>query len=507
MSVRELTVRTTDITGIAAIQTDHGRPALHVGRRSAALQLFQVEGAVEPVRSGDTEISPVAEVRDREATYRRLLMCADACAATGVLVTVAALSGQSLRWCFCFPALFAIVVAKIQGLYDRDDVVIYKSSLAEWRTVFQSAAITSVGIYLGWRLLTTARSSGGLRQLAALTVGICVTDLLARAVARRVARAVTPADRVVIIGDPRQCMPLARTLSDLPGVDLIGTIPAEGLGGSPDELSDVVDHLHTHRLVIVPNHRHPESFTLDLIRSAKSLGVRVTLMPTIMAVVGSRAVFDEVHGLVLLGVPRFGLSRSSWAVKRSFDLVGAVLGTILAAPLLVLLAVLIKLDSPGPVLFRQTRVGRNGREFKIFKLRTMVDGADAMKAQLLRRNEASEGLFKMVDDPRVTRVGRRLRQLHLDELPQLINVLRGDMSLVGPRPLVTEEDAQLAASCPQRLPLTPGITGPWQIRGPMNASLAEMARLDYLYISSWSIWRDIDILIRTAQKVMARGGQ
>jgi lipopolysaccharide/colanic/teichoic acid biosynthesis glycosyltransferase len=259
--------------------------------------------------------------------------------------------------------------------------------------------------------------------------------------------------------------------------------------------------------VIVPDHEQPETTTLELIRSAKALGVRVTLMPTIMAAVGSRAVFDEVHGLVLLGVPRFGLSPSSWAIKRSFDVVGATIGLILAMPLFAVIAVAIKLDSKGPVFFRQTRVGRDGRHFKILKLRTMVDGADAMKAELMEQNEASEGLFKMADDPRITRVGRRLRKLHLDEMPQMLNVLRGDMSLVGPRPLVVEEDAQLtASSASQRLPLTPGITGPWQIRGPMNASLSEMASLDYLYISSWSIWRDIDLLIRTAQKVVARGG-
>jgi exopolysaccharide biosynthesis polyprenyl glycosylphosphotransferase len=430
-------------------------------------------------------------------------MIADAGATTIALAIAATVGGKSLTWCAVFPALLAIVFAKIQGLYDRDDVAIQKSSLTEWRTVFQSAAMTSVGIYLGWRLVTDAPSGGGVRLLFLLSLAIFALDLTGRVLARRLARAITPADRVVIIGDPGRCMRLAISLSDLPGVDLIGTIASEALEGSLEELRSVVDLLHTHRLVIVPDHQQPETATLDLIRSAKSLGVRVTLMPTIMAVVGGRAVFDEVDGHTLLGVPRFGLSQSSWAIKRSFDLVGASIGMILATPLFIALAVGIKLDSPGPVLFRQTRVGRDGRHFKILKLRTMVDGADAMKADLMQQNEASEGLFKMADDPRITRVGRRLRQLHLDELPQLINVLRGDMSLVGPRPLVVEEDAQLAA---ERLPLTPGITGPWQILGPMNASLAEMARLDYLYISSWSVWRDIDILIRTAQKVLARGG-
>jgi lipopolysaccharide/colanic/teichoic acid biosynthesis glycosyltransferase len=267
----------------------------------------------------------------------------------------------------------------------------------------------------------------------------------------------------------------------------------------------IVNHLHSHRLVIVTDHNRPEVATLELIRSAKALGVRVSLMPTVMAVVGVRAVFDEVHGLSLLGIPRFGLSQSSWALKRTFDVVGATFAALTTMPLFLALGIAIKLDSPGPALFKQIRVGRDGRTFTILKLRTMVDGADSMKATLRKQNEASDGLFKMADDPRVTRIGKRLRALHLDEMPQLINVLQGDMSLVGPRPLVVEEDMELRRSS-ARLPLTPGITGPWQIRGPMNASLEEMARLDYLYVSSWTIWRDIDILIRTAQRMMARGG-
>jgi lipopolysaccharide/colanic/teichoic acid biosynthesis glycosyltransferase len=132
--------------------------------------------------------------------------------------------------------------------------------------------------------------------------------------------------------------------------------------------------------------------------------------------------------------------------------------------------------------------------------------AEAMKAELLELNEAGLGLFKIADDPRVTKLGKHLRRAHLDELPQLLNVLQGQMSLVGPRPLVLEEDGLLAGGDRYRLHLTPGMTGPWQIRGPMRTPLSEMVKLDYLYISNWSLWQDIDILLKTAVRVFRRAG-
>jgi lipopolysaccharide/colanic/teichoic acid biosynthesis glycosyltransferase len=193
-------------------------------------------------------------------------------------------------------------------------------------------------------------------------------------------------------------------------------------------------------------------------------------------------------------------------IKRAFDVVGAVLGLLVAAPLFAIVAVLIRIDSRGPVLFRQTRVGRNGQPFRMIKFRTMVQDAAALQAELLDRNEARDGLFKIADDPRVTRVGRWLRRTHLDESPQLWNVLCGQMSLVGPRPLIAEEDVMIAGGDRYRLHLTPGMTGPWQIRGPIEIGLAEMAKLDYMYISNWSLWRDVDILLRTAVRVFARAG-
>jgi lipopolysaccharide/colanic/teichoic acid biosynthesis glycosyltransferase len=169
-------------------------------------------------------------------------------------------------------------------------------------------------------------------------------------------------------------------------------------------------------------------------------------------------------------------------------------------------AVLIRLDSPGPVFFRQTRVGRDGVHFSMVKLRTMVDGAEAMKAELRERNE-TVGLFKIADDPRITRVGKWLRRTNLDELPQLFNVLRGEMSLVGPRPLVVDEDERVVGLDRTRLELTPGMTGPWQTLGTKRVPLAEMVKVDYLYLANWSLWCDVKILLRTIPQVALRRGR
>jgi lipopolysaccharide/colanic/teichoic acid biosynthesis glycosyltransferase len=170
-----------------------------------------------------------------------------------------------------------------------------------------------------------------------------------------------------------------------------------------------------------------------------------------------------------------------------------------------LIAVAIKLDSGGPVLFRQVRAGRRGRPFRMLKFRSMIDGADQLKDQLRHLNQ-SEGIFKIANDPRITRVGRLLRRAHLDELPQLINVLKGDMSLVGPRPLPLDEDNAIRGWYRDRLEVPPGISGYWQVLGSSRIPLEEMVKLDYLYVANWSVWGDLKLMARTIAVVAQRRG-
>jgi len=186
-----------------------------------------------------------------------------------------------------------------------------------------------------------------------------------------------------------------------------------------------------------------------------------------------------------------------------------VLGSIIALillPVLALIAVAIKLDSPGPAIYRQRRVGKGEHTFTILKFRSMTDNAHAHRSHLKQLNE-SEGLFKITDDPRITRVGRILRKTSLDELPQIFNVLRGEMSLVGPRPLVPEEDLLLDGWARFRYRVLPGMTGPWQLGTAARFSIEDMASLDYVYVTNWSLWTDIKILIRTVVYVLGLHGR
>lgn len=190
--------------------------------------------------------------------------------------------------------------------------------------------------------------------------------------------------------------------------------------------------------------------------------------------------------------------------KRGFDFAGALLLIVLLSPLLLAIAVLIKLDSPGKVLFRQRRIGRDGRAFTMLKFRTMVDGADAQKPALLHLNEAGDGLFKINADPRATRPGMWLRHTSLDELPQLFHVLTGRMSLVGPRPLIPEEDEQIRGGERRRLSMRPGMTGLWQVSGASSVPLKQLADLDCAYVDDWSFLLDVKLLLKTGAHVVLR---
>ncbi len=242
------------------------------------------------------------------------------------------------------------------------------------------------------------------------------------------------------------------------------------------------------------------------IRSARSLGVRVTIVPRLVEVLGGRLTLDEVEGMTVLSIDRSLPNRPGLAAKRLLDLVGATVGLLLLSPLLAIIALAIKLDSRGPVIFSQVRIGRGGKPFRIHKFRTMVPGADRLTAEIAHLSQIEYPLLKIPEDrdPRLTRVGRFLRKTMLDEAPQLVNVLRGEMSLVGPRPLEPQDDAEVKGWQRARLGLPPGITGPWQALGRHAIPFSEMLTLDCLYVSDWSLWRDIMLLIRTAQIVVLR---
>lgn len=277
-----------------------------------------------------------------------------------------------------------------------------------------------------------------------------------------------------------------------------GLGPVDSLGEHID--TDVVDEV----LITLPWTFHRR--ILNILRECERHHVSARIVPDIFQLSLSQVEVSDLGGVPLISVRDIAFSRVALIFKRAFDTSGAVLGLIVGAPVLAMIAIAIKLDSPGPVFFRQTRVGKNHRQFRIIKFRSMRIGAEQEQKRLQELNEADGPLFKIRDDPRLTRVGAFLRRTSLDELPQLLNVLRGEMSLVGPRPPVPAEVASYQPWHMQRLTVPGGMTGLWQVSGRSELTFDEMVLLDIFYIEHWSPWLDLQILLRTIPKVLLATG-
>ncbi len=465
---------------------------------------------------------PIMETRGpaastlRDALFRRMLLAADVLAIVAVFGLAIELSGGRLHLArICLVGLPLIALgAKLFGLYDRDEAVIRKTTLDEAPRLFQLATLCALLAWLAERPL----GYGQLTRRDVLFLWVALTTLLVvgRWVARALALWVAPVERCLFIGNPASEHTIRSRMINHGGVkaEIVAHVDLHEIAPwSTDafsrsklrEISKLAKALDVHRAIVSPSISEAGEM-LDLVRTLKAVGIRVSVVPRLLQVIGSSVVFDDLHGVTLMGVRRFDLTRSSGLVKRTFDLFGASLGLLALSPLMIAIAVAVKLDSKGPVLFRQMRVGRDDRRFGLFKFRTMVPNAEELKQTLVDLNEAQEGLFKIAEDPRVTRVGGFLRKTALDELPQLFNVLRGEMSLVGPRPLIDDEDRRIEGWSRRRLALHPGITGHWQILGPASVSLREMVAMDYLYVANWSLWTDVKILLRTVPHVLCRRG-
>jgi lipopolysaccharide/colanic/teichoic acid biosynthesis glycosyltransferase len=443
-----------------------------------------------------------AAAQRRETRLRRGLLLGDAIALCAALAATQSLRGRGAAfWLLAIVTLPTLVLAgKLAGLYDRDQALLRTSTLDELPAIAQ---LTTVCVFLGW-LLGSVPGAPHLGRVDGLAWWACLASALTldRVLCRALVRGVSAPERCMVIGDERAARTLRGKLEGGGGVnaalvahvDLDAAGPWSSESGSAPrmkEIGQLAQSLDVQRAIIAPRSADAGE-TLDLIRTLKRVGVRVSVLPRLLEVVGSSVEFDNVHGLTLMGVSRFELTRSSLVIKRAFDVCCSALALVALAPLLAVIAVSI--------------AGRSGRPFAIYKFRTMVADAEARKEALRGRNE-TEGLFKIREDPRITRVGRFLRRSALDELPQLINVLRGEMSLVGPRPLVLDEDRQVKGWYRRRLELTPGMTGHWQILGPARVPLSEMVAIDYLYLANWSLWSDVKILLRTVAYVAGRRGR
>jgi exopolysaccharide biosynthesis polyprenyl glycosylphosphotransferase len=466
-----------------------------------------IVGIAPPALPADNAVSidegAPASVMRRATLQRRLLAVADVFAVMATLLLVLHHSHHAELLALGMPLV--IVPFKIAGLYDRDELRLVQSTLDEIPLLMQLTALFALSVTILKWVMVHGTTDG--YEIAGLWLGAFAAIVTGRVLARWLASRISPPERCLVIGEAGRAQRIRERLAASKArATVVAALPLaaediEDLGGA-DAVRHLVRELRVHRIVVAPATTDATG-SVGLIRIAKAVGVAVSVLPRMFEVVGSAVEFDDVDGMTMLGIRRFGLSQSSRLLKRAFDLVVTSIGLLLAAPIMAAIALAIRLDSKGHVLFRQVRVGRDGRHFSILKFRSMVMGADTQKDQLQARNEAGAGLFKIASDPRVTRVGTFLRRSSLDELPQLFNVIRGEMSLVGPRPLVVDEDAQVQGLDRSRLHLTPGMTGPWQVLGT-RVPMQEMVGIDYLYVANWSLWLDVKVLLRTVRHVAHR---
>ena len=468
------------------------------------------------------EVRPVpGRVRgdSRASTVQHALLAVDAITvlvASGLAIWLAGrgehASAQSVWTLAYLPVL--LVLFKLYGLYDGDRRRLGRSTVDDVPGLFHAALLGTLGLWAWLKLVPVERLV--LVQAAlflALTFGAV---LAARAAARRLlARHVRP-ERVLLVGGGPSAQLLVRNMRTHPrlGLQPVGYVRdgvpgAAGNGHLPclGDLDKLPEVCRTHAVdrVLVASQALDGELLTDFIREANQERLGVTLLPSVVDVLGPSTEIDDLGGVTVLSVNPPHLSRSSWLLKRTLDVSLSAVALLVILPLLPLVAAAIKIDSRGPVFFSQERLGRGGRRFRLFKLRTMVPDAEAQVAEL--QPQSAHPAWLLLDrDPRVTRLGGFLRRSSIDELPQLWNVLRGEMSLVGPRPMPVATDRHIHGWGRRRLDLTPGITGMWQVLGRSSLPFDEMIKLDYLYVTNWSVWGDIRLLLRTASVVVSRQG-
>jgi exopolysaccharide biosynthesis polyprenyl glycosylphosphotransferase len=446
---------------------------------------------------------------------RRVLAAADALGIAAVLGLLAFLDaiGVSISEAPVAPASMLIagpvaivawtILATAYGMYHSDERRI-ETSVAD-----EVGRVTMLGAAWAWVpfLVDAITASGTPSVLPALALWLLMIPavLTARGVARRWA---TGRDwywqRALLLGNPRDTEVLAAIIARHPeyGIEVAAEMeladPQE-----PDRAAALVEAVHAARVdrVMLPTTQEGLDERTGALRTLAEEGIKVDLVPGDSEIFRSDAELHFVEGVPILTLPSTEPPRSMEAIKRALDIVVSGTALLVLSPLFAYWAARIKLDSPGPVFFRQRRIGHRGQAFEVFKFRTMIDGADDRKHEVAELNVRTDGMFKITDDPRITRYGAKLRRRSIDELPQLINVLRGEMSLVGPRPLIQEESRQVDEHYRVRFEVRPGMTGPWQVMGRSEIPFRKMLKLDYSYVINWSLGDDLKLLVRTVSAI------
>ena len=404
-------------------------------------------------------------------------------------------------------SVISLVAAfRLHGLYRRPASRLRPSRW--WRTAVVARALpTAVLITLAVDALVL---HGGRMTLTAAVVMAVPAAILVPAGRRLVTRKLSPTvPRILVLGTGPISDRLTSRLKRCNDVCVVGHVDDdvqrdEQVLGGIAELADVcIEHRIDRIVVAFP--RSSQATVLEALRGVEGQ-VFISEVPRYFELHNWRSETEDLEGLTIFNLPGTSLGTLDRVLKRLLDLTLSTCALVVAAPILLVIAIAIKLDSPGPVLYRQERTGRRGQTFRIFKFRSMTADTGGSRDSVAHFNEADGPMFKIKDDPRITHVGAIIRRTSLDELPQFINVIRGEMSLVGPRPFPTEDANRIDGAALARLDVKPGITGLWQVSGRSDLTYADLQHLDSIYVRSWSLIWDLRILLKTPQTVFKRDG-
>lgn len=507
MNKRVSANRATEAPAGGASGTPHR--LLEDERRSAS-------SAPDPPASPEPGDEGIGIARRRGSQLRRLLALVDLAALGGALLLATLVTSTTdigtLFWAVLLSPIWILVI-KLQGLYDHDHRRIRHSTLDELPALLSTCALGTLAL----DALLALTPAGPLSPYSAILVGVLAFtgSVAGRGSLRLAWHAITGVANGVVVGSGMPAEVLARRVATHPEarMRLAGYLGPEGdrtaqilprLGS----VSDLARVSTQHRIerVVVTGHDLSEEEAERLIEECKTAGLGLTFLPRHYKLFGPGIELNRLAELPVLDFRFSDPSRSTLFLKRVMDLLGSALLLTALVPLLVVISVAIVLDSGRPVFFRQQRAGKDGRPFRMVKFRTMVSDAEEQLRELIDLEGLDEPMFKLREDPRVTRVGRFLRRTSLDELPQFLNVLRGSMSLVGPRP---EQEAIVAMYDERqraRLSVKPGLTGPMQVYGRGDLSFEERLALERDYLDNISIAGDLAILIRTPRAVLRGDG-
>jgi exopolysaccharide biosynthesis polyprenyl glycosylphosphotransferase len=457
--------------------------------------------------------------RDRDFALRRALLAADMAGLCLALAFALLVAGNrdaplaDLLWMLPTLPLWAFLFWAYE-LYGRSIRRFEPAHLDDASSLFHALVLGTLGLWLYYKAVASAPQLS-FEEVAIFGLFSLPTITGLRAVLRaRNLRAQGP-ERVFAIAPLEDVALLQRKLDNHPEYEMgvVGTVGREAteelelpLWADLDRIEELmaskqIDHV----IARLDANYLPQEQMRTLMRACHREGVRFSCFPAVMGLLPPGIEINHLEGVGLLTSNPPVLPRSARIVKRGLDVVISALALTLLAPLMALMALAVKLTSKGPVFYRQIRVGKDGRTFELFKFRTMVLGADRLDDELMESSIDPHWLV-MEEDPRVTGVGRVLRRNSLDELPQLWNVLKGDMSMVGPRPLSERDDLNVRGWRRHRLDLVPGITGYWQVLGRNSIPFEEMLEVDYAYVTSWSLWHDVRLLLQTVPAVLHRRG-